>query len=259
METVLVEKIGQVMHITMNRPEKRNAFSNLLWKEFSDALVQFDEDDSMCVAIITANGPCFCAGSDIKELALGTHKAPEGREDWGFAGLTRHTYKKPIIACVHGAVYGGGLELMMACDLVVAVRSAKFALPEPTIGAMAENGFVNVINQIPFRIALELLFTGEPIDSERAWNIGLINRIVESEEELLPEALKIAEKICQMAPLPIEFSKEIATRCQGLPSRAPSAAWDVVDEVAVKLYASHDFAEGTNAFREKRKPVWTGK
>ena len=87
----------------------------------------------------------------------------------------------------------------------------------------------------------------------------MINRIVESEEELLPEALEIAGKICRMAPLPIQFSKEIATRCQGLPGRAPSAAWDVVDEVAEKLYKSHDFAEGTNAFREKRKPVWTGK
>lgn len=259
METILTEKIGKVFHITLNRPEKRNAFSNQLWQEFSDALVSFDDSEDLMVAIITANGPCFCAGSDIKELALGTHKAPEGREDWGFAGITRHTYKKPIIACVHGSVFGGGLELMMACDIAVATSDSRFALPEPSIGAMAEGGFINLINQVPFKVAMELLLTGEPIDAKRAWDVGLINRIVENEEALFTEALNIANRICEMAPLPILFSKEIATRCKGLPSRAPSAAWDIVDEVAVKLYASNDFAEGTNAFREKRKPVWTGK
>lgn len=261
MTHLLTEVQDHVLMITLNRPEKRNAFNNLLWQEFTDAIVQYENDDSLWVAIITASGNCFCAGSDLKELAEKNHLPPKGREDWGFAGITKHYCPKPLIAAVNGVVTGGGLELMMACDLVVATKESKFSFSNSRVGGISGHGLLRLLNHLPHKVAMEIVMTGEYMQADRAGHFGLVNKVVENEEALLPAAMEYAELIMLNAPNALRYSKEIMERCIGLPIFYPSEAWDINDECLKKNKESsvEDASEGKQAFFEKRKPVWKGK
>lgn len=255
-EYILTEERDKIFIITMNRPEKRNAFNNQMWQEFSDALVYFDENDALWVAIITNKGVSFSAGSDIKELADGTHTPPKGREEWGFAGITRHSYSKPIIAAVNGSAVGGGLELMMACDLAIATQDSVFGLPETKIGSIAESGILYISRHMPLKLAKEMAYIGDPISAEKAIHYGLINQVVKNEEDLMPAAILMAEKICEASPLAVRASKAIIDKCESMDINYPSEAWRICDKYCAEIRNTEDSKEGKLAFVEKRKPRW---
>jgi enoyl-CoA hydratase/carnithine racemase len=174
----------------------------------------------------------------------------------GFGGLVRRDFPKPIVAAVNGAAMGGGFELVLACDLVVAAEGARFGLPEVTRGLIAASGgLVRLPGRLPAVLAMEHVLLGEPIDAERARATGLVNRVVPA-ADLLPAALELAERICGNGPLAVRASKRIARAA--LTGGEP-AAWRLNDELAPTVTGSRDAAEGASAARERRTPAWSGR
>ncbi len=254
-ETILTEQRGNIFILTLNRVRQRNALNSQMWAELIDALEYFEQAEDLWVLIVTNNGPAFCAGADIKELAANTWHAPKGKEEWGFAGLIHHFFKKPIIAAVNGMALGGGTEIVLACDLAVASEHAKFGLPEVGIGMVANGGMLRISRQVPLKFAMEMALTGEPISAQTAHEWGLINRVV-PEEDVLPTAIALAERICQNAPLSVRYTKESIHKTLDMPIVYPSAAWEINEYYTSLNLATEDKIEGNVAFVEKRKPIW---
>lgn len=259
-ETIRVEDREGVRIITLDRPEARNALNSKMWEELCEALDEFDRDDSLRVAVIANTGPCFCAGADLKELAAGTWHAPEGKEDWGFAGMTKRAFDKPLIAAVNGKALGGGTEIVLACDLTVASEDAVFGLPEPLRGLTAAGGgaLVRIGQQMPFKFAMELVLTAEPIDAAKALSWGLVNYVMPS-DQVLEKALDLARSIVRCAPLSIAYSKRTIVESMGEPLAYPSEGWRKLEEYERITRGSEDAREGATAFAEKRDPVWKGR
>jgi enoyl-CoA hydratase/carnithine racemase len=173
----------------------------------------------------------------------------------GFANIARRNFPKPLIAAVNGVALAGGCEIVLSCDLVVAAEHAAFGIPEVKRGLVAAGGGLLRLHQrIPYSIALELALTGETISAQRAAELGFVNRVVPA-EQVVPEALALAEKICENAPLSVRASKEIMRRSIGL---TEDAAWDLNTQLIVPIFTSRDAMEGATAFAEKRPPVWSG-
>ena len=259
-ENIIVEDREGVRIITLDRPEARNALSTKMWEEMCEALDGFDRDDDARVAVIANTGSCFCAGADLKELAAGTWHAPAGREDWGFAGMTKRSFDKPLISAIRGMSIGGGTEIAMACDLAVASDDAVFGLPEPRRGLTAAGGggLVRIGRQIPFKFAMELVLTAEPIDAAKALSWGLVNYVVPS-DKVLDKALELARSIAKGAPLSIKYSKRTMLESLGHPLSYPSEAWRTLEAYEKITRGSEDAHEGETAFAEKREPVWKGR
>lgn len=257
-EFVLTERRGHVLLITLNRPEKRNAISSRFWAELCRVWESFETDEDIWAAVLTNNGPVFCAGSDIKELADGTLKAPPGKEDWGWCGVTKRQFKKPIIAAVRGSALGGGTELVLACDIAVASETATFGLPEVKIGMIASGGLMRFARQLPFKRACELALTGRSITAAQAVEYGLINYAL-SQEKVLDKALEIAGQICENAPIAVRCTKAVLHRTLDESMLYPCSAWDTVDYYAQLNSMTEDSLEGNRAFLEKRPPRWKGK
>lgn len=259
-ETILVEKIGRISVITFNRPEALNAVNSRLWQEVGTALKAFSEDDNQWVAILTGAGDrAFSAGADLKEIASGGIQATDEMKEWGFAGITQNHISKPIIAAVNGFALGGGTEIALACDLIVASEKASFGLPEVKRGLIAgAGGLLRLPRQVPLKIAMHAILTGKSINAEEALKWGLINEVV-PHHEVLPAAIKLAEEIIANAPMAIQASKEIVYR--GLDSTLlfPGEAWTTNQEYINKVFQSNDAREGARAFAEKRAPEWIGK
>lgn len=257
---VLVERRGHVMIVTINRPEVRNAVNEAVCRGVGDALEEAEHDRDVRVVVLTGAGDkAFCAGADLKAITRGERIIPADREEWGLAGYVRHYISKPTIAAVNGVAMGGGTELALASDLIVAAESATFGLPEVQRGLIAgAGGAFRLVQQVPFRIGLEMLFTGEPITARQALELNLINRVV-PDTEVLKEALALAEKIASNAPLAVQASKRIALRMVngGRPDEAP--LWELTAKEVVAVSRSHDAQEGPRAFAEKRPPVWQGR
>lgn len=208
-ETILAEEREGVLLITFNRPKARNAMSSLMMEEFSSELERWDNDPNQRCCIITNAGTCFCAGADLKELAAGTYHLPKGKENWGLLGMSKHRFKKPLIAAVNGVCVGGGLGLVLACDIAIASNHSVFGLPEARHGraSTGDGAILRLMQQIPQKYAAELILVGDNIDAQKAYEWGLISRVVD-EDALLDTAFKLAEGIVKSAPLPSNIPKQ---------------------------------------------------
>lgn len=259
-ETLIVERRGHVVLITLNRPQSMNAINAQLWREAGAALEQFSKDPDSWVAVITGAGDkSFCAGDDLKEHAAGRSTVPDDAAHWGFAGIVRHYISKPIIAAVNGYAYGGGMEIVLACDLVVACETATFALPEVKRGTIAAaGGLLRLPRQIPLKVAMNTVLTGRPLTAAEAERWGLVNLIV-PRGKVVAAAMTLAEMICENAPLSVRASKEIIYRGLDMPLDHPPAAWDMNERFLAEIHASEDRHEGARAFADKRKPAWKGR
>jgi enoyl-CoA hydratase/carnithine racemase len=254
-DEVTRERRGQVEILTINRPEARNAINGAVSRAMSAALDELADDDGCRVVVLTGSGDkAFSAGMDLKAFAAGEAGDIMGANG-GFAGLTQRTFDKPLIAAVNGHALAGGCEIMLACDLVVAVDEATFGIPEVKRGLFAGAGaLIRLPKRIPTAVALELALTGEPISAQRAYDIGLINRVV-PRPRLMDEAMALAEVIAENAPLAVRASKSIMKEAGELPD---AQGWDVNNARFSEVFSSKDAMEGAVAFAERRKPNWTG-
>ena len=249
MSEVLTEVRDGVLIVTLNRPEAKNAATKLLSELVAAAMDELDGNDELRVGIITGAGGTFCSGMDLKGFLRGETPFVAGR---GFAGLTEAPPKKPLIAAVNGYALAGGFEIMLACDLVVANKDAKFGIPEAKRGlAAAAGGLVRLPRQITPRLAMELALTGDMMTAGRAYEMGLINRVTEG--DALDGALELAAAITANGPLAVARSKQIIVESR---EWAEADMWKKQSETLGNLFMTEDAREGAAAFAEKRKPNW---
>jgi crotonobetainyl-CoA hydratase len=255
----LVERRGNVALITINRPEARNAVNGAVSTAVGDALQQAQDDSEIRAVVITGAGESFCAGADLKAISRRENLYHPDHGEWGFAGYVHHFIDKPTIAAVNGTALGGGTELALASDLVVAEERAKFGLPEVKRGLVAAAGGVfRIVDHLPRKVALELLFTGEPMSSADALKWGLINQVV-ADGTAVEAALALAERITVNAPLAVWASKRVAYGVDDGVITGDEPGWNrTLREMGVVL-RSEDAKEGPLAFAEKRQPVWTAR
>lgn len=253
----LVERCGNVMVITINRPEARNAVNAAVSTAVGDALAEAQQDPDVRVVVITGAGDkSFCAGADLKAISRRENIYHPDHSEWGFAGYVRHFIDKPTIAAVNGTALGGGTELALASDLVIARASASFGLPEVKRGLIAAAGGVfRIAEQLPRKIAMELLFTGEPMSAADALKWGLINQVVPDGTEV-DAALALAERIAVNAPLAVQASKRVAYRADDGVITDDETGWARTTREFPTLLKSEDAKEGPLAFAEKRQPIW---
>ncbi len=252
-----VETQGSVLIITINRPTLHNALHPPANRELAALFSDFQVDKSLRVAIITGGGDhAFCAGNDVKFSAtasLEEMKLPEQ----GFGGLTSFFERsKPVIAAVNGFAYGGGFEIALAADLIIASENAKFALPEPKIGLAALGGGIHRLSrQIPYKKAVEMLITGKSVSAEEGLELGFVNQVC-NPEDLMECSLAMASRIEACSPVSIDVTMSALAHGQDSASLVEASKNDT--RLAKKLFTSKDFSEGVKAFAEKRKPVWPG-
>ncbi|MFV0644279.1 MAG: crotonase/enoyl-CoA hydratase family protein [Sphingomonadaceae bacterium] len=261
-EAVITTRKGHVLIVRINRPEARNAVNAAVHEGLGKALELAENDPEIRVVILTGEGDqAFCAGADLKAVARGERLEPEDRtmRSWGFAGVVRHPISKPLIAAVNGFALGGGTELALACDLVVAADHAKFGLPEVKRGLFAAaGGAFRIVQQLPAKIAMEVLLVGEPFSAEKAMELGFANRVVPL-DQLMETAQDLANKIAANAPLSVQSSKRIAMGIQEGRIESDEKFWSANRAEAKIVMSSSDAREGPRAFAEKRPPVWQAK
>ncbi|WP_417322876.1 crotonase/enoyl-CoA hydratase family protein [Erythrobacter aureus] len=251
-EEVLTSEEDGILVVTINRPEAKNAMTKAAAEGIAAAMDRLDSDDSLRVGILTGAGGTFCSGMDLKGFLRGESPSIEGR---GFGGIVQKPPEKPLIAAVEGYALAGGLELMIACDLVVANAGAKFGIPEVKRGLVAAAGGVMMLpDQIPERIAMELALTGDFIDAARAYELGLINRVTEG--DALAGAKELAASIVANGPLAVRVSKQVIKQSRGWPMEE---RYTRQTQLIAPVFISEDAREGAAAFAEKRKPNWKGK
>jgi enoyl-CoA hydratase len=238
-----------VLVVTIDRPEARNAVNLAVAEGMAAALDRLDGDEALRVGVLTGAGGTFCAGMDLKAFVAGERSHVEGR---GFAGIVQGPPRKPLIAAVEGWALAGGFEVALACDLIVAARDARFGIPEVKRGLVAAGGaLIRLPRRIPYHVAMELALTGDPISAERAADLGLVSRLVEP-GGALAEARALAATIAANGPLAVDATKRILVADE-------TAAWERQAEIAGPVFASDDAREGSVAFAEKRPPVWRGR
>lgn len=256
---VLTERNGNILIITINRAEARNAVNAHVHVGVGLALEEADADPEIRAVIITGAGEkSFCAGADLVAISRGEQLIPADKTQaaWGFAGIVSHPISKPIIAAVNGFAFGGGCEIALSADLVVAADHAQFGLPEVKVGLFAAaGGAFRIARQLPHKIAMEHLLTGDPFDAPTALKYGFANRVVPL-ADLLPTAIALAEKIASNAPLSIQASKRIALGI--INGEVPTEADDWATNTRERnvVFTSEDAREGPLAFAQKRKPEW---
>lgn len=257
---VLYEKRDHIAYVTLNRPERMNALDSYSHRELIEIFDDFASDAETWVAILTGAGErAFCAGNDLKATARASANG-EKRVDSSsrFAAITRgYSCPKPLIAAVNGVAAGGGFEIALACDIVLAADTARFGLPEPRVGLIAGAGGIHrLTRQIPWGQAMGLLLTGRLVPAAEGYRLGFVNEVVPA-ADLMATAERWAQEILECSPLLIQLTKEAAHDGYGL---------DVDDAIArdweqriPRMLASHDYLEGPRAFAEKRRPAWTGR
>jgi enoyl-CoA hydratase/carnithine racemase len=257
---VIYEKKGHIAYVTINRPEVMNALHYAANVELNEIFNDFEQDDEAWVAIITGAGNrAFSAGNDLKATAEATARGESftGPKLLSFGGITTgFDCPKPLIAAVNGVAMGGGFEIALACDLIIAAEHARFALPEPRVGLLAAAGGVHRLpQQIPLKQAMGMLLTGRHVSAPEAYSMGLVNEVVPG-EELLAAAERWANQILECSPLSVRLTKEAAL--SGL-QYSTEEAIQRDRPLLQRLFTSEDFVEGPKAFAEKRKPNWTGR
>jgi enoyl-CoA hydratase len=250
---VLTERRDGVLVVTLNRPDQRNAVNAALAEGVGRAMDELDYDPELRVGIVFGVGKGFSAGMDLKAFVRG--ESPY-YGDRGFAGLCQRPPAKPLIAAVEGFALAGGLEIALACDLIVAAEGARLGIPEVKRGlAAAAGGLVRLPRRIPFHIAMELALTGDPIDSERAASLGLVNEVTPA-GGALDAALALADRITANGPLALIASKRVIVEQQDW---RLDELWAKQGEITGAVNTSEDAREGATAFAEKRAPVWQGR
>ncbi len=250
---VLTERREGILLITLNRPDARNAVNLALAEGLAAALDELDGEDSLSVGVLTGAGKGFCAGMDLKAFVSGERPWVGDR---GFAGIVRRGSVKPLIAAIEGFAVAGGLEVALACELIVAARGAKLGIPEVKRSLVAAGGaLLRLPRRIPYHLAMELALTGEPIVAERAAEVGLVNRLAEP-GGAVDMALSLAGEIAANAPLALIASKRIL---QEQWDWSAAEMWDAQSAISDPVFVSQDAREGATAFSEKRAPVWRGR
>jgi enoyl-CoA hydratase len=251
---LLVEHAGDVLIVTINRPQARNAIDLETAVGIAAAMDRLDAEESLGACVLTGAGGYFSAGMDLKAFAE-TGKSPRvpGR---GFAGLVERPPQKPLIAAIEGFALGGGFELALACDLIVAARGARLGLPEVRRGLVASGGGLLRLQQfLPRPIAMELALTGEPLLAERALEFGLVNALCEP-GAAREAAIRLAATIAANAPLSVRTTKAVLLQA---PTWAAGEAWAEQAALTDPVFASEDAREGAAAFAAKRTPRWRGR
>lgn len=252
-EEVLVERRGAVQVITINRPQVKNAIDGAVARGVAAAVDELDASDELRVGVLTGAGGTFSAGMDMKAWLRGESPRIEGR---GLCGIAKTPPRKPLVAAVEGWALAGGFELLLACDLVVAARTARFGVPEVKRSLVAAGGAALLLpRRVPYAVALELLLTGEPFGAERAAGVGLVNRLTD-EGDALDGALRLAEAIAANGPLAVAATKRIA---RATVDWTWEEGWREQEAITDPVFASDDAKEGATAFAEKRSPVWRGR
>lgn len=250
---VLTERRGNVLLITLNRPDARNAVNLAVAEGIAAALEELDTSDDLSVGVLTGAGKGFCAGMDLKAFVSGQRPWVGDR---GFAGIVRRPPVKPLIAAIEGFAVAGGLEIALSCDLIVAARGAKLGIPEVKRSLVAAGGaLLRLPRRIPYHAAMELALTGDPVTAERAAELGLVNRLAEP-GEAVDAALQFASEIAVNAPLALTASKQILQEQHDWPA---AEMWERQSAISDPVFGSEDAREGATAFAEKRPPVWRGR
>lgn len=252
-DEVLTERRGNVLLITLNRPDARNAINIAVAEGIAAALDELDGEEELSAGVLTGAGKGFCAGMDLKAFVAGERPWVGDR---GFAGIVRRGPVKPLIAAVEGFAVAGGMEVALGCDLIVAARGAKLGIPEVKRSLVAAGGaLLRLPQRIPYHVAMELALTGDPITAERAFEVGLVNRLAEP-GDAVEEAMRLASEIAVNAPLALIASKRIL---QEQSDWSAAEMWDAQTAIAEPVMRSEDAREGATAFAEKRPPVWRGR
>ena len=253
--SILVETRGRVGLVTLNRPQALNSLNHALMRELMDALDAFDKDDAVGAMVITGNDKAFAAGADIKEMADESALDMTRNDHLAVFGRIR-TIQKPVIAAVSGWALGGGCELALSCDMIIASESAKFGLPEVTIGVIpGAGGTQRLVRAVGKSIAMEMILNERKLNAQEALHFGLANRVAPL-SDYLNDALKLAEEIASRAPLAVRAAKRAINHSY------ESFLKDGLDEerqIFYNLFGTEDQKEGMKAFVEKRKPNWLGK
>ena len=251
-QPLLTERRDRVLLITLNRPDARNAVNLAMAEAMSAALDELDSDDGLSVGVIAGEGKGFSSGMDLKAFATGERPWA----DRGFAGIVQRPAEKPLIAAIEGFAVAGGLEIALACDLIVAAKGAKLGVPEVKRGLVAAGGALRQLpRRLPGAIAMELVLTGGTIDAEHGAELGLVNRLAEP-GKALDTALELAGEVAANAPLALRASKTVLGRQW---SWDDETFWQKQGEITGPVFTSEDAIEGATAFSEKREPNWKGK
>ncbi len=251
-DEVLVEADGGVLIVTINRPGAKNAVNRAVAEGIAAAMDRLDSDDGLTVGILTGAGGTFCSGMDLKAFLKGETPSIKGR---GFGGITEKPPAKPLIAAVNGYGLAGGMELALACDMVVMAKDAMMGIPEVKRGLVAgAGGLMALPDQIPPKVAMELALTGEFISAQRAYELGLANRVVDG--DALEGAKTLAATIADNGPLAVRVSKQVMVESRGW---HPDERFARQGPMMTPVFTSEDAREGPTAFAEKRKPNWKGR
>jgi enoyl-CoA hydratase len=252
-EPVLAERRGNVLLITLNRPEVRNAVNAALAAGVASALEELDGDDSLLVGVVAGAGGFFCAGMDLGAFVKGESPWVGDR---GFAGIAQRASRKPLIAAIEGFAVAGGMEIALACDLIVAARGAKLGIPEAKRSLVAAGGaLLRLPRRMPYHVVMELALTGDPMPAERFHEFGVVNELAEP-GSAVEVALALAGRLARNGPLALAASKRIL---QEQFDWSSSEMWERQGSISGPVFASEDAKEGANAFKEKRDPVWQGR
>ena len=249
-DTVRTERQNRVAIITIDRPERRNALDAATIGGLGAAFVAAEQDDSIRAVVLTGAGEvAFCAGMDLRDFGTPVKGSP------GLEVFTTRGYPKPIVAAVNGAAVGGGFELVLAADLVVAAEHATFAVPEVMRGVVGAGCTTRLAGRLPPALVAELTLTGDRISAQRALSLGLINEIVAPQMHV-ERAIALAERATAGAPLAVRITKELIRRERG---EHDASEWQAIRSLATPAFASDDAREGAAAFAARRPPVWTGR
>lgn len=254
-DAVLFESADHVGVITLNRPEARNAVNGDVASGVEAAIDQIESDDDIWIAIITGNGPSFCAGADLKAVSSGNAGGLSTARG-GFAGLVKRERTKPLIAACDGPALAGGTEIVLSCDMVVASSAARFGVPEVKRSlAAAAGGLFRLEKVLPRNVAIEAVLTGDPISAEDAARYGMVNVLCEP-GQALQAAHDLAGRITVNAPLAVRESLSVMNAARGSDD---ATGFDLSNAAMGRLVKTEDFAEGPLAFIEKRAPNWQGR
>jgi enoyl-CoA hydratase len=250
---VTTEQRGNVLLITLNRPQVRNAVNAALAEGVAKALERLDSEDSLAVGVLTGAGGFFCAGMDLGAFVKG--ESPY-YGDRGFAGIAQRSAEKPLIAAIEGFAVAGGMEIALACDLIVAAKGAKLGIPEVKRSLVAAGGaLLRLPRRMPYHVVMELALTGDPFPAERFHELGLVNRLAEP-GGAVEGAMELAGALAKNGPLGLRAAKKIL---QEQWDWSTEEMWARQGEISGPVMSSEDAKEGASAFKEKREPVWRGR